>query len=428
MKIFILTLGTRGDVQPYIALSRGLIAAGHEVMICAPSSFKGFITEYGVQYGHMDNEILRLIDTDAGRDALEDSTNLVNWLKTYAALAKQVKPMQIRMVADAGKAAAQFQPDLIIYHPKAMAGPHLAEKYNIPRIMSVPLPIFTPTVEFPSIVFPNWNLGGWYNKLTYSLSVKLAWMQYRSVINSWREKDLGLSPATKSFNEMEMADGQPTPTIYPYSDYVVPRPADWPETTISPGYWFLKRAEAWQPSADLTAFLEAGPPPVYVGFGSMAGKDPAKKAQVVIDGLQKAGQRGLIATGWGGLSVHDLPDTILKIDAAPHDWLFERVTAVIHHGGAGTTAAGLRAGKPTIICPFMGDQPFWGRRVAKLGVGVDPIPQRKLNADNLGAAIQKVTGDTQIQQRAAALGEKIRSEDGVAQAVAFIERHLRTYV
>ena len=424
MKIFIATLGTRGDVQPYVALSKGLIAAGHDVMICAPSSFEGFITQHGVQYGYMDNEILTLIDSDAGRDAMEESSGLIGWMKTYAALAKKVKPMQTKMINDVGKAAEQFPPDLVIYHPKAMAGPHIAEKHGVPRIMSVPLPIFTPTAEFPSMVFPNLNIGGWYNKLTYTLSVKLAWMQYRSMVNPWREDALGLPPASRSFNEMELANGQPTPTIYPYSEHVVPRPADWPANTISPGYWFLDRLNDWQPPTDLQAFLDAGPAPVYIGFGSMAGKDSAKKAQAAIDALQKSGQRGLIATGWGGLDVDTLPDTIFKIEAAPHDWLFERVTAVVHHGGAGTTAAGLRAGKPTVICPFMGDQPFWGRRVVELGVGAGPIPQKKLNAENLAEAIQKVTRDTQIQERAAALGEKIRAEDGVARSIEFIQRYV----
>lgn len=154
----------------------------------------------------------------------------------------------------------------------------------------------------------------------------------------------------------------------------------------------------------------------------MAGRDAARKARAAIDALRKSGRRGVIATGWDGLSVADLPPTIFKIEAAPHDWLFERVAAVVHHGGAGTTAAGLRAGRPTVICPFFGDQPFWGRRVAELGVGAEPIPQKKLNAGNLATAITQVTSDAQIRQRAAALGEKIRAEDGVGRAIAFIEK------
>lgn len=421
MRIFILTLGSRGDVQPYVALGKGLFRAGHQVTICTSSSFEGFIVEHGVQYGYMNDEILRLIDTDAGREAVEESSNLLGWLKTMAALTKQVKPLQRMMVADAWEAAVKAQPDLIIYHPKAMAGPHIAEKLGIPRIMSVPLPIFTPTAEFPSMVFPNLKLGGWYNRLTYTLSVKLAWMQYRSVVNPWREKTLGLLPAPRSFDEMKLANGEPTPTIYPFSEHVVPRPADWPASTVVTGYWFLDREEAWQPSADLQVFLDAGPPPVYIGFGSMAGRDPARKAQAAVGALQTANRRGIIATGWGGLSAENLPPTILGIRAAPHDWLFERVAAVVHHGGAGTTAAGLRAGKPTIICSFFGDQPFWGRRVADLGVGSAPIPQKELTADNLAAAIEQATSDGQIEQRAAALGQQIRAEDGVARAIQVID-------
>jgi sterol 3beta-glucosyltransferase len=373
--------------------------------------------ENGLQYGYMNNEILKLIDTDAGRDAVESSGGFLGWIKTMIVLTKQVKPLQQLMIADAWESAMEARPDLIIYHPKAMSGPHIAEKMGIPRIMSVPLPIFTPTAEFPSMVFPNLKLGGWYNRLTYTLSVRLAWMQYRGIINPWRESTLRLSPAARTFDEMKLADGRPTPTLYPYSEHVVPRPYDWPASTVAPGYWFLDRLEAWRPSDELQAFLDAGEPPVYIGFGSMAGRDAVKKAQAAIGALQKSGQRGIIATGWGGMSAGNLPDSIFKITAVPHKWLFERVKAVVHHGGAGTTGAGLRAGKPTIICPFVGDQPFWGKRVAELGVGAEPIPQKKLKADNLAVAVDQVTSNATIKQRAEALGKKIRSEDGIARGI-----------
>lgn len=422
MHIFILTLGTRGDVQPYVALGRGLIKAGHQVTICTSSSFEGFITENELHYGYMNNEILKLIDSDAGRDAVESSGGFLGWIKTMIVLTKQIKPLQQMMIADAWESAVKARPDLIIYHPKAMAGPHMAEKMDIPRIMSVPLPIFTPTAEFPSMVFPNLKLGGWYNRLTYSLSVKLAWMQYRGIINPWRESTLGLPPAARAFDEMKLADGRPTPTLYPYSEHVVARPHDWPASTVAPGYWFLDRPQTWQPTDDLQAFLDAGEPPVYIGFGSMAGRDAAKKAQAAIGALQKTGQRGIIATGWGGMSTGNLPGSIFKITAVSHEWLFERVKAVVHHGGAGTTAAGLRAGKPTVICPFFGDQPFWGRRVAELGVGAEPIPQKKLKAGNLATAIDQVTSNAAIKQRAEALGEKVRSEDGIARGIDYLTR------
>ncbi|NEO00729.1 MAG: glycosyltransferase family 1 protein, partial [Moorea sp. SIO3I7] len=170
--------------------------------------------------------------------------------------------------------------------------------------------------------------------------------------------------------------------------------------------------------------LDAGNPPVYVGFGSMAGRDPQRLTEIVIEGLQQANVRGIIATGWGGLAVDDLPDSIFKIDSAPHDWLFPRMAAVVHHGGAGTTAAGLRAGRPTIICPFFVDQPFWGDRVHALGVGSKPIPQKTLTAEKLATAIREVTTNQTIRQNAEALGKQIRDEDGIANAIAIIESQL----
>lgn len=172
----------------------------------------------------------------------------------------------------------------------------------------------------------------------------------------------------------------------------------------------------------LAAFLEAGPPPVYIGFGSMVSSRPQETAELALQALARAGQRGVLASGWGGLHREALPEEVFLLDAAPHSWLFPRMAAVVHHGGAGTTAAGLRAGVPSILTPFFGDQPFWGRQVHKLGVGPQPIPQRQLSAANLAAAIQQAVTDTEMQQRAADLGRRIRAEDGVARAVEVLQR------
>ena len=177
----------------------------------------------------------------------------------------------------------------------------------------------------------------------------------------------------------------------------------------------------------LREFLRAGPPPVYVGFGSIAGRNPAQTTQTVVGALERAGQRGVLSSGWGGLEAARLPGTVFKLDAAPHDLLFPHMAAVVHHGGAGTTAAGLRAGKPTVVCPFFGDQPFWGARVAALGVGPAPIPQRRLTAENLAAAIRRAVTDTEMQGRAYELGVKLRAEDGVGRAVQFIETYVTAW-
>jgi sterol 3beta-glucosyltransferase len=202
-------------------------------------------------------------------------------------------------------------------------------------------------------------------------------------------------------------------------------PPDWDGRSVATGYWFLDRPDDWQPPHELVEFLERDAPPVYVGFGSMPSEDAVVKTRLILEALQLSGQRGVVATGWGGLSANDLPEYVHALETAPHNWLFPRMAAVVHHGGAGTTAAGLRAGVPTVICPFFGDQPFWGRRVASLGVGPQPIAQKGLSAEKLADALLTVIGNKTMKERAAALGATIRSEDGIGRAVALIEAEVK---
>lgn len=421
MKIFIITLGTRGDVQPYVALGKGLKAAGHDVTVCASSSFEPFITEHGLQYGYMNDELVRFIHSAEGRYAIENMTNLINSLKHIRKMLKQVEPIQWMALRDSWNSAQQAHPDLIIYHPKATGAPHFAEKLGIPAILALPLPIHVPTSEFTCFVFPHWKLGGWYNKLTHNLLLKISTKGMGKFINVWR-KEQNLPPQPKGIYLLHSQASVHHPVLFAFSKFVVPVPADWQGKAEVTGYWFLDGQDAWQPPVALQDFLNAGAPPVYVGFGSMAGRNPERITRIVVEALQQAKVRGVLASGWGGLAASDLPDTIHTIDDAPHEWLFPRMVAVVHHGGSGTTAAGLRAGRPTIICPFIADQPFWGRRVEVPGVGPAPIPRKKLTTENLAAAIREVTSNPIYQKNAEALGEKIRSEDGVTNAVTFIER------
>jgi sterol 3beta-glucosyltransferase len=198
---------------------------------------------------------------------------------------------------------------------------------------------------------------------------------------------------------------------------VVPPPPDWPAWLHVTGYWFLDAEPGWQPPAALVDFLQSGPPPVYIGFGSMAGRDPEQRAEIALKALERSGRRGILLEGWGGLQPGDLPDSVLAVDAVPHDWLFPQMAAVVHHGGAGTTAAGLRAGTPTVVVPFFGDQPFWGRRVAELGAGPAAIPQKQLTVERLAAAIRAATSDESMRTHAHQLSQRIRNEDGIAHAV-----------
>lgn len=414
MKITILTAGSRGDVQPFVALGLGLQAAGHTVTLCTGARYESFVAQYGLSFAPMNDEFLSVGETDEGRAAMEGGSKL--------GLINKVKPM-IRKMLDDQWTAAQTS-EAVIYHPKTLGAPYIAEKLNIPVLMSIPLPLFTPTSAYPApVVPPTLRLGGGFNRLSYGF-VKLIKAPYMGVINDWRG-EIGLPKRSWRADDLKRSDGSPVPILYSYSPSVVPPPADYPKSVTVTGYWFLDAPEDWQPSAPLRAFLEAGAPPVYVGFGSMSGTDPQAKARIVVEALRQAGQRGVIASGWGGLQAADLPDEVFMLDHAPHDWLFARMAAVVHHGGAGTTGAGLRAGKPSVICPFGVDQPFWAQRVSELGAGTVPIPQKRLTAEGLAGAITTAVNDAGMRQRAEALGGKIRAEDGVGTAVRVIEQAIR---
>jgi sterol 3beta-glucosyltransferase len=217
------------------------------------------------------------------------------------------------------------------------------------------------------------------------------------------------------------------PSLYGYSPSVIPKPPDWDEYHHVTGYWFLDAPPNWQPSAELTQFLDSGSAPVYIGFGSMSHENPERQARLVLRALELSGQRGVLLTGWGGLTRSSAPPTVFFVDDVPHAWLFPRMAAVVHHGGAGTTSAGLRAGVPNLITPFGGDQIAWADRVVKLGVGLQAGVAQRLTAEKLAKAIHTSVNDSALRARATALGERIRAEDGVAHAVEVLERHAARY-
>lgn len=419
MKILILTYGSRGDVQPFVALGKGLKESGHDVTLATSVRFQNFVEENGLKYGFMNDDMLSILDTDQGKSLLENTSNIFQTVRQTFKMMGQVGPMQRSLLSESCEVAQNSDPDAIIFHPKAYAAPHIGEKLNIPVIMATPIPVFVPTAERPNIGFPDLKIGGWYNRQTYNIVNGLMGLSAKKHIKAFRKAcDM---PEQSKFDLLHTSDGKDVPVMHAYSEKVVPEPADWPKSAQTTGYWFLDENEDWEPPEELSAFLQNGSAPVYIGFGSMAGRDPERLARVVVEALEKANLRGIIATGWGGLKPETLPDTILQIDHAPHAWLFPRMAAIVHHGGAGTTAAALRAGKPSVVVPFFGDQPFWGKRVHDLGVGTQPIPQKRLDVEALVSALKDVTSDEDMIEAARVLGEKIREEDGVAKAIEIID-------
>jgi sterol 3beta-glucosyltransferase len=415
MRIAILTSGSRGDVQPYIALALGLQDAGYEVVVGADSHFSGLVDGYRVPFAPLRADYYRLIDSPEGRDL--KSGNPIRVLRQMQTV---VFPLIRQMLDDAWVVGQDA--DALIYHPKVLGGADIAEKLAIPAIAAVAAPIMTPTAAFPMPGVVHRDLGATLNKLTY-LVTGLAQGSLNSVVGTWREQTLHLPRKSSSVKGLSL-DGQPIPVLYPISPRVVPPPADYPPTAHMTGYWFLPQQASWQPSAELIRFLEDGDTPIYIGFGSMVSEDTAAFTRLIIDAVGRSGARAVLATGWGGIKASDLPASIFKLDEAPHDWLFPRMKAVVHHGGAGTVAAGLRAGKPTGIVPFLADQPFWGNRLHALGIAPKPIPQKALTVEHFADILTTLATDALMRQRAEAIGAQISAEDGVGEAVCLVKKYV----
>ncbi|WP_169972660.1 glycosyltransferase [Tautonia rosea] len=408
MNVTILTVGTMGDVRPFVALGIGLKQAGHGVVLATGTNFEKFVTEHGLSFAPMQADFQAIIQSDEGKELLRGSP-----IAAYRAL-RTTMPALVRRILDDSWSAAQGA-DCLIFHPKVVGGWDIAASLGIPAFESLYFPMLVPTSQFPFPILPFRNLGGSLNRLSYRLNSLLT-APLRKTVDRWRIEVLEQTERSRPGK----ARGESNPVLHAFSPNVIEPPNDWPATVHTTGFWFLDEP-AYTPPPQLVAFLESGPPPVYVGFGSMASQEPEEVSRLVVEAIRNTGNRGLLATGWGGIGPVEASDDLFCVDAVSHDWLFPRMSAVVHHGGAGTTAAGLRAGKSSAICPYTADQPYWGRVVADLGVGPRPIPQRRLTPERLARAIEQATGDLAMRGRAERMGERIRSENGVARAVEIVE-------
>ena len=414
MNITILTTGTRGDTQPYIALGLALKQAGHAVRIAAFENFEPLVRAYQLDYFPIHGNVAQV----ASRLG-QNGQNVDNPLKFLLSF-NQLKNLAVGLQKDFFSACVGA--DAILYHPGAAVGYFAAQQLKIPAILASLYP-FTPTRDYPSLIFYHLpRLGKTYNYLTHLIQEQIFWFASSSATRQFWKNEFGRLPDHFGCPYPRQVTRR-QPTVIAYSNYVFPRPTNWPEHVYTAGYWFLDEEPGWQPPADLLEFLQAGKPPVYVGFGSVG--NPTQAAQttrLVIAALKRSGQRGVLATGWNALTrVEEASHDFYFLESAPHAWLFPRMAAVVHHGGAGTTAAGLRAGIPGVILPYGNDQYAWGLRIYELGVGARPIPQKKLTVENLSDAIRAAL-TPQIQSAARELGVKIRSERGAEAAAEVISK------
>lgn len=420
MKITMTLGGSRGDVQPGVALAVGLKNAGHVLRLAAPPTFEGLIRERGLDFHR-----LTLDPQEAVRLQLQNGdANPLQFIRRARETLAPILRENVDQILTACHDA-----EAVIYTAVGFLGSGISRDIGVPGVGAMYGPLINASDSFPSSFLPvpsgrlelaHGSVRRLYNRLNHFAAQQLLWQPLRSPVNRALAATPGLSlyPLDGPFGE---ARRHKAPVLNGWSPQVLPHPPDWGSYLPVTGYWFLDHPEDWTPPTSLRDFLDAGPPPVSVGFGSMGGAGAEALTEDVLHALRITGDRAVLVTGWGGLTEMDLPDEVFAVNEVPHDWLFQHTRATVHHGGAGTTAASLRAGAPTVVVPFLADQSFWGARVAGLGVGPRPIPRARLTADRLSAALV-ATRDTGMRERARALGERISAEDGVARAVEAFHR------
>jgi UDP:flavonoid glycosyltransferase YjiC (YdhE family) len=409
-RVVLLAVGSRGDVEPCVALGRGLRAAGHAVRIAALAPFRADVTAQGVDFVSLGD----LPERFRGRrgPSFSGLAGRVAFWAVYRRLLAGYLPAFVEACRGA---------DLIVHTGLAFPGYHLAEAMGVP-CASVAFVPGAPTREHMHPLFADRRLsrGPAWNRATFAAEQALMMQSTAALVTRWRTRTLGL-PAVPRRDLVAHRWRRTDAVLLGVSPHLVPRPADWGERVHVTGALHLDGDFAPDPA--LGAFLEAGPAPVYVGFGSMSDADGARLAAAVVEALRRLGLRGVLARGWGGLRLDDAAPHVHVVDAVPHAWLFARVRAAVHHGGAGTTDAALRAGLPAVVVPFDYDQRFWGRLLAERGLGPAPIPPARLDADTLAAALRALDA---YRERVAPLAAAMRTEDGVAAAVRILESLLRS--
>ncbi|KAL9001582.1 MAG: hypothetical protein Q9188_005448 [Gyalolechia gomerana] len=448
LKVVIHVVGSRGDVQPFVSLGKVLKEKyNHRIRLATHPTFRAFVEENGLEFFSIGGDPAELMafmvknpglmpgmdslrSGDVGkrrksmyeiiqgcwRSCIEagDGTGANASDDHLNSLHGSERSMERNYPLTAITPAKPFVADAIIANPPSFAGIHCAEKLGIPIHLMFTMP-WSPTQAFPH---PLANIQSSNadqsitNFMSYALVEMMTWQGLGDIINRFRERSLGLEPVSLMWAP-GMASRLHIPYTYCWSPALIPKPKDWGSHISVAGFYFLSLASQFTPDPDLATFLQAGPPPVYIGFGSIVVDDPNAMTSLIFEAVKKSGQRALVSKGWGGLGSDNLeiPNNVFMLGNVPHDWLFKHVSCVVHHGGAGTTAAGIAAGKPTVIVPFFGDQPFWGSMVAKAGAGPWPIPHKQLTSENLAAAISEAL-QPEALQKARKLGSSISTESG----------------
>lgn len=415
MKISLVTIGSTGDVRPYMLLGKELKKRGHTVTIAAFASFQKMVTDAGLEFYPLSGDVVKLMS-----NIMKPSVKGINYLNEVEKALKEVAPMLLNDLTMSCQGADAMCCTFFgsLYYS-------IAEKYNIPCIQTHYFPM-DANASTPIASAPGQRWGKTWNKATYRLGYLLISMLEKKYLTSWREEN-GMLPQKLRTTPAYDMNGS-IPVIYAISPLVMPRPREWNEHIHMSGFWWDNDVAEYTPPDDLVKFLENGETPIYIGFGSMVSGNMSKTFATVIKAIRAARVRAIVNLGWAGEKLNLKSNSrIYFADYIPHDWLFPRVKAVVHHGGAGTTAAGLKYGKPTLVVPFGGDQPFWGTRVQSIGCGPRPIPRQKLTVTRLTKALIDLTKRTSYAVAAEEISQRMSLENGTQVAADMVEKEIAVW-
>ncbi|MBT2470003.1 glycosyltransferase family 1 protein [Streptomyces sp. ISL-66] len=411
MRVLIVTAGSWGDVAPYTGLGTRLRSAGHEVTIATHSRFDDAVTARGLGFRPLPLDPREELASAAGQ-GLARAVSAPVAMARLVGMARQFIPRLTEGVVAAVRQGADVLLSSTLTDPMCSA---LGEATGLPAI-GVYLQPIEPTGAFPPLVTGARSFGPYGNRLA-ARAMRTATDRVFAPAVSELRRELGL-PAPRFGGPLGLPHGRTV--LHGFSPTVVRRPADWPEAHEVCGYWWPATRPDWRPEPRLLDFLDAGPPPVFVGFGSFVTADAERLSALVSEALRRAKVRGIVQAGWSGL--HAEGDELLTVQEVPHAWLFPRTAAVVHHAGAGTTAAGLRAGVPAVPVPVQLDQHFWAARLHSLGVSGPPIRYQRLTATRLAAAVSAATRTPALATRARQLAAALSREDGAARVLTALER------
>ena len=414
MKVSFLTLGSRGDVQPYLALAKEMIRSGHEASICTGESFKGFIEENGVEFHKASADLMAILESEEGKKVFNGgSFNIFKMLK-YAK--KVITPAYIKSLSDFLEASKGS--DMIIYHPKALGAADISEYLRIPCISMPPVPILFPITEFPNFVISaKRNLGPALNRLTYKATA-LGEKSYMKAINEFRKNSLGLTER-KAGELTFRVSGRDIPIIYPISPYLFREVESWKNRVLIPGFFFMDIGET-KLDESLEDFIKKDGKPIVVSFSSMPLKSPETFKEKLVSALKETGNRAVVLTGTSGMRFEN-EESIYAVEKAPHRLLFNRAKGIVHHGGVGTLSEALLSGAPQLIMPFATDQPFWAHQLYSKGYTMKPLKENNLVTADLAKAFKEMD-NTKYIEKAKAIQGIIKEENGLQNAVKYIEK------